>query len=172
MEIRLSKCTLRDWRAGDEDSIVRHANNPKIWRNVRDAFPHPYTRADAEYWIVFSTRQTPPVNFAIEIDGQAVGGIGLVPREDIYRRSIEIGYWLSEDYWGQGIMTEAVRAMTEYAFSNFDVCRVYAGVFEWNVGSARVLEKAGFEFEARLKKSITKQGQCIDELIYATVRLP
>jgi [ribosomal protein S5]-alanine N-acetyltransferase len=172
MEITLTRCTIREWRVGDEDSLVRHANNPKIWRNVRDAFPHPYTRRDAEQWIALSISQSPAVSFAIEIDGEAVGGIGLVPREDVYRRSIEIGYWLGEAYWGRGVMTEAVRAITDYAFSNFDVCRVFAGVFEWNRGSARVLEKAGFEFETRLKNSITKQGQSIDELLYAMVRFP
>jgi RimJ/RimL family protein N-acetyltransferase len=172
MEIKLNKSTSRDWRVGDEDSLVHHANNVNVWRNLRDAFPHPYTRADAESWIALCDSQTPAISFAIEVDGSVVGGIGLVPKDDIYRRSIEIGYWLGEDYWGRGIMTEAVRAMTEYAFNNFDICRIYAGVFEWNLGSMRVLEKAGYEFEARLKNSITKQGQCIDEMVYAIIRLP
>jgi [ribosomal protein S5]-alanine N-acetyltransferase len=172
VEINLSKSTIRDWRVGDEDSLILHANNINVWRNVRDVFPHPYTRADAESWIALCRSQTPAINFAIEVDGSAVGGIGLVPKEDVNRRSIEIGYWLGESYWGRGVMTEAVRAMTEYAFENFDICRIYAGVFEWNRGSMRVLEKAGYEFEARLKKSITKQGQCIDEMVYAIIRLP
>lgn len=172
MEIKLSQCAIRDWRSGDEDSLALHANNENVWRNLRDSFPHPYTRRDAENWIALCQSQTPEISFAIEVDASAVGGIGFVLKEDVYRRSIEIGYWLSEDFWGRGIMTQAVRAMTDYAFDNFDVCRIYAGVFEWNRGSMRVLEKAGYDFEARLKKSITKNGQCIDEMIYAIIRLP
>jgi RimJ/RimL family protein N-acetyltransferase len=172
MEIKLSQCVIRDWRSGDEDSLALHANNVKVWRNLRDSFPHPYTRRDAEKWIAICQSQSPAISFAIEVDASAVGGIGFVLKEDVYRRSIEIGYWLGEAHWGRGIMTEAVRAMTEYAFETFDVCRIYAGVFEWNRGSMRVLEKAGYELEARLKKSITKNGQCIDEVIYAIIRLP
>ena len=95
----------------------------------------------------------------------------MVLKDDVFRRSAEIGYWLGEGYWARGIVTEAVRAVTNYAFATFDLCRVYAGVFEWNPASARVLEKAGYEFECRMKKSVTKDGETIDELIYAIVRL-
>jgi [ribosomal protein S5]-alanine N-acetyltransferase len=171
MEINLSRCLLRPWQRGDERSLVRHANNPKIWRNVRDRFPHPYTQADADWWIETASEQA-ATNFAIVVDGEAVGAIGLILKEDVYRRSAEIGYWLGEDYWGRGIVTEAVRAVTDYAFASFDICRIYAGVFEWNAASMRVLEKAGYALEARLKKAITKDGQCADEFIYALVRLP
>ena len=170
MEIKLNKSTLRPWKRGDEESLVRHANSRRIWRNLRDAFPHPYTLADAKRWIEIANPAPPPLNFAIVVDGAAVGGIGLLLKEDVFRRSVEIGYWLGEEYWGRGIVTEAVRAVTDYAFATFDICRVYAGVFEWNPGSIRVLEKAGYEFECRLKKSVTKDGETIDELIYAMIR--
>jgi len=170
MEIKLNKSTLRAWKRGDEESLVRHANSRRIWRNLRDAFPHPYTLADAKRWIEIANPAPPPLNFAIVVDGAAVGGIGLLLKEDVFRRSVEIGYWLGEEYWGRGIVTEAVRAVTDYAFATFDICRVYAGVFEWNPGSIRVLEKAGYEFECRLKKSVTKDGETIDELIYAMIR--
>lgn len=171
MELTLSKSLLREWKPGDEESLVRHANNRDIWRNVRDAFPHPYTLADAKRWIEIANPAGPVINFAIVVDVAAVGGIGLVLKDDVFRRSAEIGYWLGERYWSRGIVTEAVRAVTDYAFATFDLCRVYAGVFEWNPASMRVLEKAGYEFECRLRKSITKDGETIDELIYAIIRL-
>jgi RimJ/RimL family protein N-acetyltransferase len=170
MEFELSKSTLRPWRVGDEQSLVRNANNRAIWRNLRDLFPHPYTLADAEHWIKIANPKNPPCNFAIVVGGEAVGGIGLALKDDVFRRCAEIGYWLGEEFWGRGIVTEAVRAVTEYAFSTFDICRVYAGVFEWNPGSMKVLEKAGYDFECRMRKSVTKDGETIDELIYAIIR--
>jgi RimJ/RimL family protein N-acetyltransferase len=170
MELKLEKSTLRPWRPGDEQSLVHHANNRTIWRNLRDAFPHPYTLADARNWIRIANPASPVTNFAIVVGGVAAGGIGLVLKDDVFRRSAEIGYWLGEEYWGRGIVTEAVRAITDYAFATFDVCRLFAGVFEWNPASMRVLEKAGYEFESRMKKSVTKDGETIDELIYALVR--
>jgi RimJ/RimL family protein N-acetyltransferase len=112
----------------------------------------------------------PETNFAIAVAGEAVGGIGFILQPDVARRSAEIGYWLGEEFWGRGIATEAVIAMTARAFANHDLCRVYAHVFEWNRASARVLEKAGYEFEGRLRKSVTKDGKTIDQLMYAVVR--
>jgi RimJ/RimL family protein N-acetyltransferase len=104
------------------------------------------------------------------VDEEAVGGIGFTVQPDVAHRSAEIGYWLGEKFWGRGIATEALKAVTEYAFANYDLCRLYAHVFDWNPASARVLEKAGYRFEGRLKKSVTKNGQTIDQLIYAMVR--
>src|SRR5262245_29376431 len=170
MEIKLNKSLLREWKPGDEKSLVKHANNRRIWRNLRDSFPHPYTLADARHWIEIANPTGPITNFAIVVDGAAVGGIGLVLKDDVFRRTAEIGYWLGEEFWGRGIVTEAVCAVTDYAFATFDLCRVYAGVFEWNTPSMRVLEKAGYEFECRMTKGVTKDGQTIDELIYAVVR--
>jgi RimJ/RimL family protein N-acetyltransferase len=170
MELRLTTCTLRPWRKGDEESLVRHANNRAVWRNLRDLFPHPYTQADAEWWIETSSAADPITNFAIAVDGAAVGAIGVVLKDDVFRRSAEIGYWLGEEFWGRGIVSEAVRAMTDYAFANWDLCRIQAGVFEWNPASMRVLEKAGYQFEGRMHKAVIKDGESIDELIYAIVR--
>jgi RimJ/RimL family protein N-acetyltransferase len=169
MRLELSRSTIRPWQAGDEDALVRHANNRKIWLNVRDRFPHPYTRADAERWISTASDE-PLTSFAIEVNGEAVGGIGVVLGQDIYRCSGEIGYWLGEEYWGRGIVTEAVKAMTDYAFATFDLSRIWAGVFEWNAASAKVLEKAGYKLEARLRKAVIKDGQIIDELLYGIGR--
>jgi len=160
--------TLRQWREGDEHSLAAAANNRKIWINLRDAFPHPYTLNNAVLWIELSKEST--TNFAIDVDGKAVGDIGLTMQADLLRRSAEIGYWLGEEYWGRGIMTEAVRAMTDYAFTHFDVNRIFAGILEYNLASTKVLEKNGYVFEARLKQALTKDGKTYDQLIYAKLR--
>src|SRR5919206_3136879 len=170
MEVDLGVCTVRPWRAGDAASLVRHANNRRIWRNLRDRFPHPYTPADAEAFLRSVIGTTPETSFAIAVDGAAVGGIGLSLAEDIHRRTAEIGYWLGEEYWGRGIASAAVRAITDYAFTHLDLVRIWAGVFAWNPGSMRVLEKAGYTREATLRKSAFKDGEVVDEVIYAAVR--
>lgn len=170
VEITLAHCLLRPWRTGDEVSLVQNANNRNVWNNLRDSFPHPYTLADAERWILLRGAERPATNFAIEVDGAAVGGIGIHPRNDVYRRSAEIGYWLGEHFWGRGIMTEAVRAVVEYGFSTFHICRIQAEVFEWNPASMRVLEKAGFACEAQMRMSIVKNGKVMDGFVYAIVR--
>ncbi len=170
MELKLKTCTVRPWRRGDEESLVANADNYRIWRNVRDKFPHPYTIENARDWIGLAGQEMPPSNFAIVVDWQAVGGIGLIFRDDINRCRAEIGYWLGEAYWGRGIVTEAVRAVTSWAFANYDLASIYAGVLEWNPASMRVLEKAGYKFEARLRKAMIKEGVVMDELIYSVTR--
>lgn len=170
MELQLSKSLLREWRPEDEESLVRHADNIRIWNNLRDAFPHPYTREAAVEWIGTGSRRPGTLNFAIVAGGCAAGGIGLIFGSDIYRRSAEIGFWLGEEFWGKGIVTEAVQAVTKHAFSEYDLCRIFAGVFPWNGASVRVLEKSGFTFEARLRRHLTKNGESVDELIYALLK--
>ncbi|HWP99308.1 MAG TPA: GNAT family protein [Vicinamibacterales bacterium] len=170
MELPLTRCAIRSWHPADAHALARHANSRAVWRNLRDRFPHPYTLADAEAWIARARAARPETHFAIAVGGEAVGGIGLELQIDVARRSAEIGYWLGEAYWGRGIATEAVRALTEHAFAAFDLCRIYAFVFEWNPASARVLEKAGFIREARLRKAVTKDGRTIDAFLYALVR--
>ena len=169
MELKLARSTLRPWRVGDEASLVRHANNRRVWRNL-SRLPHPYTAADAEAWITRASAQLPVTDFAITVAGEAVGGAGIELGHEVFYRSAEVGYWLGEPFWGRGIATEALRAMTEYAFELFDICRLEAGVFDWNPASARVLEKAGYTLEARHRKNVTKDGHTIDRLIYALVR--
>jgi RimJ/RimL family protein N-acetyltransferase len=170
VEFKLKTCTVRSWEWRDREAIVRHANNRNVWINLRDRFPHPYTPADARNWLESVIGLHPETNFTIAVDDQAVGGIGFTVQHDVGYRSAEIGYWLSEEFWGRGIATEALIAVTEHAFANYDLCRLYAHVFEWNAASARVLEKAGYTFEGRLKKSVTKNSQTIDQLMYAVVR--
>lgn len=170
MYLELPKCVLRRWQAGDVEALIRHANNRNIWRNVRDRFPHPYTREAAEDWLRFTAEHPHDPNYAIAVAGEAVGGIGLVLGQDIDRRSAEIGYWLSEQYWGQGIATEAVRALSEQGFTTYGMCRIWANVFEWNPASMRVLEKAGFVREGLLRQAATKDGQTIDVVLFALIR--
>jgi ribosomal-protein-alanine N-acetyltransferase len=169
--IRSPRLTLRPWRRTDCDALVLHANNRNVWLNLRDRFPHPYTHADAEAWIAFCAAQSvEPMPLAIEHDGAAVGGIGIELGSDVNRRSGEIGYWLGESLWGRGLATEAVVAMTTYSFARLPIERLHAAVFEWNPASARVLEKAGYELEGRLKRSIYKDGRWADSLLYARLR--
>ncbi len=161
---------LRPWRKGDEPALARHADNIKIWRNLHDAFPHPYTREDAVTWIEQTTKLQPGLIYAIEVEGEAAGGIGITPMKFEHRRTAAIGYWLSELYWGRGITTKAMRAMTDHAFATFDLVRLEALVFEWNIPSTRVLEKVGYTQEARMEKRVTKDGRTVDCFLYALVR--
>lgn len=161
---------LRRWQKGDERSLVRYANNYHIWRNVRDAFPHPYTSDDAFHWINMCESEKIPTVFAIEVEGEAVGCVGIVLQKDIFCKNAEIGYWLGEPFWGKGIITEAVLEVTDYAFRTFALHRLYAGVMAHNPASMKVLEKAGFHLEAILKKSIYKENTFIDEHLYVRLR--
>lgn len=167
MEFPLQRSLLRPWRSGDEASLQKHADNRKIWLNVRDHFPHPYTVGDAVRWVQHASMHLSDSVFAITVDGLAVGSVGLVAKDDVYRKSMEIGYWLGEEYWGRGIVSEAVGAVTEYGFAQFDIVRIYADVFASNTASARVLEKNGYAFEARLRRAVVKDGIISDVLMYA-----
>ena len=170
MKLKLKTCTVRSWEWRDREAIVRYANNRKVSINLRDRFPYPYTDRDARNWLDAVVGLEPETNFAIDIAGEAVGGIGYTMQYDVDRRSAEIGYWLGEEFWGRGIATEALIVVTDHAFANHDLCRVFAHVFDWNPASARVLEKAGYAFEGRMRKSVTKEGQTIDQLMYAMIR--
>jgi ribosomal-protein-alanine N-acetyltransferase len=170
VRIQLATCLLREWRRGDEPSLVRHANNRNIWINVRDTFPYPYRQSDARAWIRLASTEGLNQVFAIDVDGFAAGAIGVRPRDDIYSLTAELGYWLGEEFWNRGIVSEAAAAMTTYAFDTLGMARVYAEVFEWNSASMRVLEKAGFVKEGILRKSAYKDRQIIDQVLYAKVR--
>jgi RimJ/RimL family protein N-acetyltransferase len=170
MELVLERCTVRPWRLADAESLVRHANNRKVWLAVRDTFPHPYTIKDAHEFIRGATSELPTTRFCIDIDHAAVGGIGVHPGQDVHRQTATVGYWLGEQFWGRGIMTEAVTAVTNFCFDNFPLCRISAEVFANNPASARVLEKAGFIFEGRLKNYVLKDGELLDSLLYAPTK--
>jgi len=170
MELIIGDYKIRSWSWQDRAALVRHANNRGVSINLRDSFPYPYTDGDAKHWLRFACDQRPETHFAIANPEEAIGGIGLVRQSDVNRISAEIGYWLGEPFWGRGIASRAVRALTEYAFANFNLLRIYAWVFEWNPASARVLEKAGYRREGRLRQSVIKNGQVIDQFLYAILR--
>ena len=162
---------LREWRLSDAASLAENANKINIWNNVRDYFPHPYSEEDGKQFInMVSGKPKPAVDFAIVLDGKAVGGIGIVPQKDVERISAEIGYWLGESYWNRGIVTEAVKQMVTYAFVNFPLQKIYAPVFDFNIASQKVLQKAGFECEAILKQAAVKNGKIIDLHYYSLLK--
>jgi RimJ/RimL family protein N-acetyltransferase len=148
---------------------VRHANDRRVWLTLRDRFPHPYTVGDAEAWIGVAGAQAPAWDFAIAVGDEAVGGIGLIPGQDVHRLSAELGYWLGQAFWGRGIATTAVRWITELAFGERGLLRVQAHVFEGNAASMRVLEKAGYQLEGILRRSVIKEGRILDQYLYAKV---
>ncbi len=154
----------------DIDSIAVHANNRNVSINLTDAFPYPYTIADAQKWVRHVRGGKTELNFAIATKNEAVGCIGFRMLGDIRRLTAEIGYWIGEPFWGMGIVTMVTRKMTQYAFDNFDVVRIQACVFESNPASARVLEKAGYTFEGRMREAVIKENTILDMLMYATVK--
>ena len=170
MQLTLKQCTLRPWRLDDAGSLARHANNRKVWLSLRDIFPHPYTIDDAHTFLKSVTNSEPVTLFCVEANGAAVGGIGIRIGVDVHRQTAELGYWLSEEFWRRGIMTEAVAAFSDFCFNNFQLRRIYAEPFANNPASVRVLEKAGFTFEGRLKNNVLKDGKLFDSLIYARIK--
>ena len=170
MNLPIGEYLIRDLVLADVPSVARHADNPKIARNLRDLFPCPYGEQDALEFILKSRSTDPRTAFAIASPEEAIGIIGFVPGSDVYRFSAEIGYWLGEPYWGRGIMTAAVRAFADHLFANFAFNRLFAGTFSSNPASGRVLAKAGFTREAILRAHVTKAGEILDEHVYAKLR--
>ena len=168
----LRDCVLRPWAPADKPSLVANANNHKVWRNLADIFPHPYTDADADQWLRIANSPGRSITFAIEFEGEAVGGIGARAGEGIFVRTAQFGYWLGEAYWGRGIMTAAGRALLEHLVLDARFARLEAPVFEWNPSSMRVLEKIGFVRETVKRNSVTKDGQLIDSVLYTYLIKP
>jgi ribosomal-protein-alanine N-acetyltransferase len=169
MRIECHVCALRPWELTDKASLVRYANNKNVSRNLEDVFPYPYTDADADQWL---SRQPRDLWFAIEVAGEAVGGIGIDQGERNHRHTGALGYWLGEPFWGRGIMTAAVKDLTEVALRKADLYRISASVFGWNRASMRVLEKAGYQREAVLRCGGVKDGVVCDEVVYGVTRAP
>ena len=161
---------LREWHKSDMEDMVEHANNYNIAKWLTNQFPYPYTSEDAKNYLDLIKDDNPTKVFAIVVEGKAVGSIGIFPQSDIHEKSAEIGYWLSEKYWGKGIISRAIQEITTYGFNTFDIVRAFARPFSTNKGSQRALEKAGFELEARLKNALYKNGEIMDEMIYVKFR--
>jgi len=171
MEIIFEGVVLRPWSIKDAEHLAVIANNKNIADSLRDGFPHPYSLSDAHNWLnSIIPINEPPRFFAIISENILTGSIGIVTKEDIYRKNVEIGYFLAQDFWGKGIVTKAVKAATAYAFSIFDIVRVYAEPYADNPGSRRVLEKAGFKCEAVFKNYVIKNGIIKDSCIYSVLK--
>jgi [ribosomal protein S5]-alanine N-acetyltransferase len=166
MELVDEEVRLRPLRYSDREQIAKLANNKKIWNNLRDMLPHPYTIEDADKFLDMVKKQDPLVSFAIEYNYAFAGVIGMVPGVDVYRKGSEIGYWLGEPFWGKGIATRAVKLATKYAFEVLNFERLHAGVFETNDASKRVLEKCGYKLECIAKKAIFKNNKLMAEYKY------
>jgi len=161
-EVKIRPLTL-----SDRHRLVDFANNENVARNLRDAFPHPYTLHDATQFIERVADQSPTMVFAIVFNGLYVGNIGLQQGIDVYRKTAEMGYLLDENFWNKGIMTRAVNLVSDYGFRELNLVKIWAGVFDFNLASKRVLEKGGFKLEAILEKAVFKNNQVHDEYRYA-----
>ena len=168
--IQREQYILRPWHPDDAPALVKHANNPRVAGNLRDGFPYPYTLPDARKWLEMVGGNRDDIILAIETEGEAAGGIGLHGLKDVYRYNGEIGYWLSEQYWGKGIMSDAVGAMVDHAFTKTRWLRLFATIYEHNISSMRVLEKNGFTQEAIHKRTVMKGGKLLDEHLFALLK--
>lgn len=159
---------LRKFRESDLDCLVKYANNYNIAKFLTNQFPYPYTEEDGKNFLSMAVDSTNI--FAVEVNDEVIGSIGVFPQTDIHQKNAEMGYWLAEPFWGKGIITQAIVQMVNYGFDTFDITRIFARPFSTNLASQRVLEKAGFVCEARLKNALFKDGSYMDELIYTIMK--
>lgn len=166
------KCRIRKWELSDAENLAKILSNKKVQDNLRDGLPYPYTEQDGKDFIsaMLSADENETFAFAITVDNIAVGSIGVFRQGNIHRRTAELGYYIAEEYWGKGIMTEAVRKICEYVFSESDIIRIYAEPFAYNTASCRVLEKAGFQYEGTLRSNAVKNGKVLDMKMYSLLK--
>lgn len=165
-------CEIRKWKLTDASDLASALSNKHIQDNLRDGLPYPYTEKDGMEYIsaMLSANENDTFAFAIIVDNKVIGSIGVFRQENIHRQTAELGYYIAEDYWGKGIMTEAVKQICDYVFKNSDIIRIYAEPFSYNRASCRVLEKAGFQYEGTLRSNAVKSGKVIDMKMYARIR--
>ena len=166
------KCKIRKWKLTDAKDIAVALSNKNVQDNLRDGLPYPYSEQDGMDFIssMLSTNETETFAFAITLDDKAIGSIGVFRQQNIHRQTAEMGYYIAEEYWGNGIMTDAVKQICEYVFENSDILRIYAEPFAHNIGSCRVLEKAGFKYEGTLRSNAVKNGKVVDMKMYSRLR--
>ena len=162
--------SIRVFKKSDRTLLAKYANNNKFRKNLRDIMPYPYTLKDADSFIEIALLEDPTLTFAITLNKKIVGVCGLNLQTDIYRESCEIGYWVAEPFWGNGIATTALNLLTDYAFTTLEKERVYTGVFDYNLASQKVLEKCGYKKEGVFKNALIKDGKLYDEVRYARLR--
>lgn len=165
-------CRIRKWKLSDAADLAMAISNKKIQNNLRDGLPYPYTEQDGANFIsdMLSVDENETFAFAITVDDKVVGSIGVFRQGNIHRLTAELGYYIAEEYWGRGIMTEAVRQICEYVFDKSDIIRIYAEPFEYNIASCRVLEKVGFQYEGTLRNNAVKNGKIIDMKMYSLLK--
>ena len=165
-------CKIRRWELSDARDLATALSNKKIQGNLRDGLPYPYTEQDGKEFIsaMLAANENDTFAFAITVNGKVIGSIGAFRQGNIHRQTAELGYYIAEEYWGKGIMTEAVQLLCEYIFSHTDIIRIYAEPFAHNIGSCRVLEKAGFQYEGTLRSNAVKNGELLDMKMYARLR--
>ena len=163
---------LRKWRLSDAADLAAALNNEKVLNNLRDGLPYPYTEQDASDYIsaMLCADETSTFAYAITRNDRAIGSIGAFRQSNIHRQTAELGYYLAEEYWGRGIMTEAIRQLCAIIFDTTDILRIYAEPFAYNTGSRRALEKAGFRFEGMMKNNAVKNGKVVDMALYSLTR--
>lgn len=165
-------CKIRKWKLSDAKDLAIALSNSKVQDNLRDGLPYPYTEQDGAAFIssMLSADENETFAFAITVDNKAVGSIGVFRQANIHRQTAELGYYLAEEYWGKGIMTEAVKQICAYVFRESDMIRIYAEPFALNAASCRVLEKAGFGYEGTLRKNAVKNGKIMDMKMYSLIK--
>lgn len=166
------KCRIRKWELSDAKDLAAALSNKKVQDNLRDGLPYPYTEQDGKEFIsaMLSADENETFAFAITVDNMVLGSIGIFRQGNIHRQTAELGYYIAEEYWGKGIMTEAVKQICEYVFANSDIIRIYAEPFAYNIASCRVLEKVGFQYEGTLRSNAVKNGKVIDMKMYSLLK--
>ena len=166
------KCRIRKWELSDAKDLAVALSNKKVQDNLRDGLPYPYTEQDGKEFIsaMLSADESETFAFAITVDNMVIGSIGIFRQGNIHRQTAELGYYIAEEYWGKGIMTEAVKQICEYVFANSDIIRIYAEPFAYNIASCRVLEKVGFQYEGTLRSNAVKNGRVIDMKMYSLLK--
>ena len=166
------KCRIKKWELSDAKDLAAALSNKKVQDNLRDGLPYPYTEQDGKEFIsaMLSADENETFAFAITVDNMVIGSIGIFRQGNIHRQTAELGYYIAEEYWGKGIMTEAVKQICEYVFANSDIIRIYAEPFAYNVASCRVLEKVGFQYEGTLRSNAVKNSKVIDMKMYSLLK--
>ena len=165
-------CKIRRWELSDARDLATALSNKKIQDNLRDGLPYPYTEQDGKEFIsaMLAANENDTFAFAITVNGKVIGSIGAFRQTNIHNKTAELGYYIAEEYWGKGIMTEAVKQLCDYVFSHTDIIRIYAEPFAYNIGSCRVLEKAGFQYEGTLRSNALKNGNVLDMKMYSKLK--
>ena len=166
------KCRIRKWELSDAKDLAAALSNKKVQDNLRDGLPYPYTEQDGKDFIsaMLSADENETFAFAIMVDDKVVGSIGIFRQGNIHSQTAELGYYIAEEYWGKGIMTEVVKQICEYVFGDSDIIRIYAEPFAYNIASCRVLEKVGFQYEGTLRSNAVKNGKVIDMKMYSLIK--